>query len=274
MGNPGSIEKVMVFGILVIILGILGIAIWSRGEDPNPPASAFTDNVAGQVPMKPPGPSGSDDPGRGGSGTSGGDESDNRPFVDGAGAGDSQVPAVDEIDWDESSKPIDVGSEDPPASPPEPVVAPPVVEEDPPAPTTYTVKSGDTLEKIARDLLGDRKHVSDIVKANPGLKPEKIFAGQALKLPTIGKSAASEKDTSSSAAPKDPTDASKSKSGVSKVANTQLTHTIQPGDNLVKISKKYYNTGLKVNAIIAANKDVIKDPNNLPVGKTIKLPSP
>jgi len=280
VGNPGSIEKVMVFGILVIILGILGIAIWSREADPNSPASAFTDNVTGQVPMKPPGPSGSDDPGRGGSGGSGSggngidDASGNRPFVDGAGTGDSPVPAVDEIDWDESSKPIDVGSEDPPALPPEPVVAPPVVEEDPPAPTSYTVKSGDTLEKIARDLLGDRKHVSDIVKANPGLKPEKIFAGQVLKLPTIGKSTASEKEDSSSTAPKTPADATKPKTAVSKVTNTQLTHTIQPGDNLVKISKKYYNTGLKVNAIIAANKDVIKDPNNLPVGKTIKLPSP
>lgn len=273
MGNPGSIEKVMVFGILVIILGILGIAIWSRGEDPNPPASAFTDNVVGQVPMKPPGPSGSDDPGRDESGNNGGDESDNRPFVDGAGKDDSKVPAVDEIPYDESSKPIDVGLDDPPAPPADPVVTPPVVEEDPPAPTTYTVKSGDTLERIARDLLGDRKYVSDIVKANPGLKPEKIFAGQELKLPAIGKSTGTAKNASSEES-KNAADASKSKAAVSKVTNTQLTHTIQPGDNLVKISKKYYNTGLKVNAIIAANKDVIKDPNNLPVGKTIKLPSP
>jgi len=51
--------------------------------------------------------------------------------------------------------------------------------------TTYTVKPGDTLSKIAQQHLGDAKAYMTIFEANKDqLKdPDKIFPGQVLKIP-------------------------------------------------------------------------------------------
>jgi nucleoid-associated protein YgaU len=58
---------------------------------------------------------------------------------------------------------------------------------DPKAPqmTTYTVKSGDTLSKIAKDHLGDAKAYMRIFEANKDQlhDPDTIKPGQVLKIP-------------------------------------------------------------------------------------------
>ena len=50
---------------------------------------------------------------------------------------------------------------------------------------TYTVKSGDTLSKIAKETLGDANAYMDIFNANKGVltDPDKIKPGQVLKIP-------------------------------------------------------------------------------------------
>ncbi|HEY3162683.1 MAG TPA: LysM peptidoglycan-binding domain-containing protein [Vicinamibacterales bacterium] len=50
---------------------------------------------------------------------------------------------------------------------------------------TYTVKPGDTLSKIAKEMLGDANAYMDIFNANKGLltDPNKITPGQVLKIP-------------------------------------------------------------------------------------------
>ena len=59
---------------------------------------------------------------------------------------------------------------------------------DPNAPkvTTYTVKSGDTLSKIAKEHLGDANAYMKIFDANKDQlnDPDKIKPGQVLKIPT------------------------------------------------------------------------------------------
>ena len=51
---------------------------------------------------------------------------------------------------------------------------------------TYTVKSGDTLSKIAKELLGDGNAYMSIFNANKDQlsDPDKIKPGQVLKIPT------------------------------------------------------------------------------------------
>jgi nucleoid-associated protein YgaU len=51
---------------------------------------------------------------------------------------------------------------------------------------TYTVKSGDTLSKIAKETLGDTNAYTDIFNANRDVlsDPDKIKPGQVLKIPT------------------------------------------------------------------------------------------
>jgi nucleoid-associated protein YgaU len=57
------------------------------------------------------------------------------------------------------------------------------------AETTYTVKAGDTLSKIARQLLGDANAYMDIFNANRDQlsDPDKIKPGQQLKIPQAAK---------------------------------------------------------------------------------------
>lgn len=52
---------------------------------------------------------------------------------------------------------------------------------------TYTVKSGDTLSKIAKEMYGDSGKYQSIFEANkPMLKdPDKIYPGQVLRIPTL-----------------------------------------------------------------------------------------
>jgi nucleoid-associated protein YgaU len=54
---------------------------------------------------------------------------------------------------------------------------------------TYTVKAGDTLSKIAKELLGDAKAYMDIFNANKDqlTDPDKIKPGQVLKIPAATK---------------------------------------------------------------------------------------
>ena len=48
---------------------------------------------------------------------------------------------------------------------------------------TYTVKSGDTLSKIAKRFYGDANHYHQIAAANGIDNPDRIDVGQELKLP-------------------------------------------------------------------------------------------
>ena len=58
-----------------------------------------------------------------------------------------------------------------------------------PTATTYTVKSGDTLSKIAREYLGDANAYMEIFNANRDQlqDPDKIKPGQVLKIPQMVK---------------------------------------------------------------------------------------
>lgn len=50
---------------------------------------------------------------------------------------------------------------------------------------TYTVLAGDTYKSIAKRLFGDRKKWRAIADANPGVKGNKLRAGQVLKVPDM-----------------------------------------------------------------------------------------
>jgi nucleoid-associated protein YgaU len=54
---------------------------------------------------------------------------------------------------------------------------------------TYTVKSGDTLSKIAKEKLGNANAYMEIFNANRDqlTDPDKIKPGQVLKIPTMAK---------------------------------------------------------------------------------------
>lgn len=50
------------------------------------------------------------------------------------------------------------------------------------------------------------------------------------------------------------------------------THTVAGGDTLAKISTQYYGTPNRWSEILAANRDVLGESNNLVVGRTLRIP--
>jgi nucleoid-associated protein YgaU len=54
---------------------------------------------------------------------------------------------------------------------------------------------------------------------------------------------------------------------------TYQTYTIESGDSLSKIARHFYGDASKWRQIFEANRDVIKDPDLIHPGHTIKIPS-
>jgi len=59
------------------------------------------------------------------------------------------------------------------------------VEQSGPQSKFYTVKSGDTLSKISKEMYGDANQYNKIFEANRPMlsNPDKIYPGQSLRIP-------------------------------------------------------------------------------------------
>ena len=56
------------------------------------------------------------------------------------------------------------------------------------------------------------------------------------------------------------------------IVGTEATYTIQPGETLTKVALRFYGTKALYPYIVKHNPDVIKKPDNVPAGTTIKIP--
>lgn len=121
----------------------------------------------------------------------------------------------------------------------------------------YTIKSGDTLEAIARTELGSGQKWTSIVAANPGLNPKQLKVGQKIRIPDAG---------STSAAPATET---------MKSADAGNTYTVQKGDTLFGIARKVYGSGsdAEVRRIVDANGGTLKS-KDTPLKPGMKLAIP
>ncbi len=109
---------------------------------------------------------------------------------------------------------------------------------------TYTVKPGDSLDKIARKY---GVSVKELIKENNLKKPYIIRPGQKLKIPTKKK---------------------KKTKKVKKIyVSGYIKYKVKPGDSLIKIAKKF---GVSTKEIIKANN--LKKPYHLRVGQILKIP--
>ena len=129
-------------------------------------------------------------------------------------------------------------------------------------PSTWTVKSGETLSEIAQQALGSSKLWPSIVEANPGVDPARLSVGTKLRLPLGDLSVAK-----ASSAP--------SKSAVSKpraAVAASGTYTVQSGDVLSVIAQRELGSAQRWREIASLNPSV--DPNRLSVGTKLSLPAP
>lgn len=141
--------------------------------------------------------------------------------------------------------------------PPVKVVAAPAA---PAAGTTqYTIKSGDTLEGIARAQMGDGQKWQLIAAANPGLDPKALKIGQKITIPASTATASKDK----TAAP-----------AGSTTAAAPNTYTVQKGDTLIELSRKFYGNDAEWKRILEANVTTLKgDAKAIAPGMKLVIPA-
>lgn len=131
-----------------------------------------------------------------------------------------------------------------------------------PQPGTYTIAIGDTFASIALKRLGDERRWVDIAQANPLVDPTKLKVGQTIRMPgprPASTTPATPDRVEQPAAGRQPT-------------GPGVTYTIESGDTLSSIAEQYYNDPNLWNVIYEANRDVIKNPDNIPLGRQIRIP--
>lgn len=56
------------------------------------------------------------------------------------------------------------------------------------------------------------------------------------------------------------------------ITGTETKYTVKPGETLTRVSLRFYGTKALYPYIVKHNRDIIKKPNNVPAGTTIKIP--
>jgi nucleoid-associated protein YgaU len=62
-------------------------------------------------------------------------------------------------------------------------------------------------------------------------------------------------------------------SSTAPIVEAEQTYTVVSGDSLSKISKHFYGDANHWRRIFEANTDIIKDPDDIYPGQTLKIPS-
>ncbi len=119
---------------------------------------------------------------------------------------------------------------------------------------SYTIVPGDTLWKIARKFYGSGESWEMIYAANRAVleSPDKIYAGQVLTIYMAP-------DNSMITVPAN--------------NGNVIYYTVEAGDTLWEIAKKYYGIGRYWRRIYEANTEVLSNPGKLRVGQVIVVPS-
>ena len=159
-------------------------------------------------------------------------------------------------------KPVKPVKPAPAVKPVKPVAAPAVKPAAPlapaPAATTYVVKKGDMLSKIAK---ANKCRLEDIVSANPGIRPDHIVPGQKIVIPAA--SAAPAKAAPAPAAKPAAAPAAKPAAPAAGAGE----YVVKEGDVLSKIAKANGTTVGKIRELNGLKGDMIR------VGQKLKLPA-
>ncbi len=131
---------------------------------------------------------------------------------------------------------------------------------------TYTVRTGDTFEAIARRELGSSSQWVALAKANPTVDPLKLRVGDVLRLP-----AEASEDLTPLALPADGT-AMDPQTATLPPPPQPVTYVVRSGDSLSTIAARFYADSSRWQAIFNANRDQLKDPHAVKIGMELRIP--
>ena len=131
----------------------------------------------------------------------------------------------------------------------------------------YTVRSGDSLERIARRELGNASRWRDVAKLNGISDPNLVRVGQVLTLPQAGKAAA-KPAAQKVAKGKQGSSAKKRASASSGGAGEYI---VAKGDVLSRIAERQLGSSKRWREIVALNPGL--NPSKLHVGARLVMPS-
>ncbi|MFH0939030.1 MAG: LysM peptidoglycan-binding domain-containing protein [Planctomycetota bacterium] len=164
-------------------------------------------------------------------------------------------------------------------------INPPIAKSEKPTPsdksivsatTEYVVKSGDTLTRIANEMLPGKGNVKAILEANKESlsDPNRLRVGMMLKIPNA-LSAAPEAHLKSTEPLKPKiiagSGALQTKSEVPAADASE--YVVQNGDTLERIARKLFNDGRKWRDLYEWNREQLSDPSRLRQGQTLKIKS-
>jgi nucleoid-associated protein YgaU len=151
------------------------------------------------------------------------------------------------------------------APPAEPTVQPTSPSSDVLGPTkerTHVIREGETLSSISAVAYGTPNQYPAIVRANPGLDPNRLKVGTTINLPAINLSATA-------------ADASTASARIAPAIDATKQYRVLPGDSLHKISLKLYGKSDRANKIYELNRKIIgDDPAKVRAGSVLELPEP
>ncbi|MBU0671845.1 MAG: S-layer homology domain-containing protein [Candidatus Margulisbacteria bacterium] len=122
---------------------------------------------------------------------------------------------------------------------------------------TYIVREGDSLLGIAMRYYGDPYKYLEIAEFNNIEDPSDIHAGQKILIPDLKKLEKQE-------------ESKKETKKVKELEPEIVFYTIQTGDTLMSVARKFYNDSSKYLEIAEFNK--LEDPNDIRVGQKIMVP--
>ena len=174
------------------------------------------------------------------------------------------VPVYEEVGWAEPAGPpatvvAESEVEAPPASTPITIL-----KEAPPQPQTYTVVKGDNLWSLAERFYGEGRRWKAIHQANRDVLPSAsmLKEGMVLLIP----------QAVPTTQPALPQRMSVERPAAAAPVATTTTHTVERGDTLYGIARKFYGDGNLHTTIREANRDRVPDPRKIPVGTVLVIP--
>jgi nucleoid-associated protein YgaU len=126
----------------------------------------------------------------------------------------------------------------------------------PPAFRDYTVREGDTFERIAQRLWGERALWTAVAQANPYVDPNRLRAGRVIRVPEDPGNVQGRAEGEAPPEPPEPA----------------VEYVVRRGDTLSEIAARFYGSTSYTDFLYLANRARMESKNDLRVGQTLLIP--